>query len=169
MFLNRGWIEPDDHFVFFDVFAVFDYPENRRAARDLALDGDVVGVVTSPTGAVIRDIVNVLSRRFKPFHLVLSPVRVQGESAAAEIAQAIDDFKAERFVKPGCVSLPLEIGKVTVNARHDPDVASVSGNDHATIGEEGESGRPEPNAVRIPGIASWQTEFVEGIGLVVGA
>ncbi|MEM7175275.1 MAG: exodeoxyribonuclease VII large subunit [Chlamydiota bacterium] len=51
-----------------------------------------IGVVTSPTGAVIRDIVNVLSRRFKPFHLVLSPVRVQGEGAAAEIAQAIDDF-----------------------------------------------------------------------------
>ncbi len=51
-----------------------------------------IGVVTSPTGAVIRDIVHVLSRRFKPFHLVLNPVRVQGEGAASEIARAIDAF-----------------------------------------------------------------------------
>jgi exodeoxyribonuclease VII large subunit len=51
-----------------------------------------IGVVTSPTGAVIQDILNVLTRRFKGFHVVLNPVKVQGEGAAAEIAQAIDDF-----------------------------------------------------------------------------
>jgi exodeoxyribonuclease VII large subunit len=51
-----------------------------------------IGVVTSPTGAVIQDILNVLSRRFKGFHVVLNPVKVQGEGAAAEIAQAIKDF-----------------------------------------------------------------------------
>ena len=52
----------------------------------------VIGVVTSPTGAVIQDILNVLKRRFPNFHLILNPVKVQGAGAAEEIAQAIDDF-----------------------------------------------------------------------------
>ncbi|MFZ4099369.1 MAG: exodeoxyribonuclease VII large subunit [Chlamydiia bacterium] len=51
-----------------------------------------IGVITSPTGAVIQDILHVLSRRFKGFSLVLYPVRVQGEGAALEIAQAIDQM-----------------------------------------------------------------------------
>ncbi len=51
----------------------------------------VVGVVTSPTGAVIRDILHRLSDRF-PLHVVLWPVRVQGETSAAEITAAIDGF-----------------------------------------------------------------------------
>ncbi|MBR6020992.1 MAG: exodeoxyribonuclease VII large subunit, partial [Kiritimatiellae bacterium] len=48
-----------------------------------------VGVVTSPTGAAIRDILNVLKRRFSNLHVVLAPVRVQGEGAAREIADGI--------------------------------------------------------------------------------
>jgi exodeoxyribonuclease VII large subunit len=51
-----------------------------------------IGVVTSPTGAVIQDILNVLSRRFSGFQLILNPVKVQGEGAAQEIAKAIADF-----------------------------------------------------------------------------
>lgn len=51
-----------------------------------------IGVVTSPTGAVIQDIINILSRRFSGFHLILNPVKVQGEGAAQEIAQAIEQF-----------------------------------------------------------------------------
>lgn len=51
-----------------------------------------IGVVTSPTGAVIQDILNVLTRRFSGFHLILNPVKVQGEGAAKEIAQAIEQF-----------------------------------------------------------------------------
>lgn len=51
-----------------------------------------IGVVTSPTGAVIQDILNVLSRRYSGFQLILNPVKVQGEGAAQEIAQAIDQF-----------------------------------------------------------------------------
>lgn len=51
-----------------------------------------IGVVTSPTGAVIQDIINILSRRFSEFHLILNPVKVQGEGAAQEIAQAIQQF-----------------------------------------------------------------------------
>lgn len=48
-----------------------------------------IGVVTSPTGAAIRDIVHVLTRRFPNIEILLSPVRVQGEGAAKEIAAAI--------------------------------------------------------------------------------
>jgi len=51
-----------------------------------------IGVVTSPTGAVIQDILHILSRRFAGFHVILNPVRVQGEGAAAEIAKAIRQF-----------------------------------------------------------------------------
>jgi exodeoxyribonuclease VII large subunit len=51
-----------------------------------------IGVVTSPTGAVLQDILNVLKRRYPSFHLILCPVKVQGEGAALEIAQAIYDF-----------------------------------------------------------------------------
>jgi exodeoxyribonuclease VII large subunit len=51
-----------------------------------------IGVVTSPTGAAIQDILHILTRRFSGFHLILNPVRVQGEGAAKEIAQAINDF-----------------------------------------------------------------------------
>jgi exodeoxyribonuclease VII large subunit len=51
-----------------------------------------IGVVTSPTGSVIQDILNILSRRLPGFHLILNPVKVQGEGAAKEIAQAIDEF-----------------------------------------------------------------------------
>src|SRR5438132_9796097 len=53
----------------------------------------VIGVVTSPTGAVIRDILHRLADRF-PRHVLLWPVRVQGEGSAAEIAAAIRGFNA---------------------------------------------------------------------------
>ncbi len=51
-----------------------------------------IGVVTSPTGAAIRDILNVLTRRFPDIHILLAPAKVQGENAAAEIARAIEDL-----------------------------------------------------------------------------
>ncbi|MEI6557282.1 MAG: exodeoxyribonuclease VII large subunit [Rhodospirillaceae bacterium] len=53
----------------------------------------VIGVVTSPTGAVIRDILHRLEGRF-PRHVLLWPVAVQGEQAAAQIAAAIAGFNA---------------------------------------------------------------------------
>lgn len=57
-----------------------------------------IGVVTSPTGAAIRDILNVLERRFSNLHIILNPVRVQGVEAAGEIASALADFNRLRNV-----------------------------------------------------------------------
>ena len=51
-----------------------------------------VGVVTSPTGAAIRDVIQVLGRRAPGLQVVLCPARVQGEGAAPEIAKAIADL-----------------------------------------------------------------------------
>jgi exodeoxyribonuclease VII large subunit len=48
-----------------------------------------VGVVTSLTGAAIRDILAVLRRRWPPLHILIAPVQVQGESAGRQIAEAL--------------------------------------------------------------------------------
>ncbi|HET9528187.1 MAG TPA: exodeoxyribonuclease VII large subunit [Pyrinomonadaceae bacterium] len=48
-----------------------------------------VGIVTSPTGAAIRDILNVISRRTRTVHVLFSPARVQGDMAGPDIARAI--------------------------------------------------------------------------------
>ncbi|MBO5411405.1 MAG: exodeoxyribonuclease VII large subunit [Clostridia bacterium] len=53
-----------------------------------------VGVVTSPTGAAIRDIINVVTRRFPLAELVVCPVAVQGVNAAPQIKAAIELFNA---------------------------------------------------------------------------
>jgi exodeoxyribonuclease VII large subunit len=52
----------------------------------------VIGLVTSPTGAAVRDMMKVLRARWPAARIVLAPVRVQGEGAAAEIAAAIERF-----------------------------------------------------------------------------
>jgi len=51
-----------------------------------------IGIVTSETGAALRDIVSVISRRYPSVDLLLIPVRVQGSGAAQEIASAIRDM-----------------------------------------------------------------------------
>lgn len=57
-----------------------------------------VGVVTSATGAAIRDILNVLRRRNSAVNIMVCPVKVQGAGAAEEIAAGIDWFNRERAV-----------------------------------------------------------------------
>ena len=64
------------------------FAEERK--RPLPLVPKTIGVVTSPTGAAIQDITSVIQRRFANVHLLVAPVRVQGEGAAEEIAQAIE-------------------------------------------------------------------------------
>jgi exodeoxyribonuclease VII large subunit len=58
-----------------------------------------VGVITSPTGAAIHDILNILKRRFASLEILIYPVRVQGEGAAVEIADAIDDMNRLKEVE----------------------------------------------------------------------
>ena len=57
--------------------------------RPLPYLPQTIGVVTSPTGAALRDITTVIQRRFANVHLLVAPVRVQGEGAAQEIASAL--------------------------------------------------------------------------------
>ncbi len=66
------------------------FDEGRK--KDLPFLPQAIGIVTSATGAVIRDMLHVLGRRFPGFHVVLNPVRVQGEGAAEEIAAAVAEF-----------------------------------------------------------------------------
>ena len=53
-----------------------------------------IGVVTSPTGAAIKDILNIIDRRFANIEILIYPVKVQGEGAAQEIAEAITALNA---------------------------------------------------------------------------
>lgn len=61
---------------------------DERYKKKLPKIPRIVGVVTSPNGAAIKDIINVIKRRF-PVKILLAPVRVQGEEASNEIADAI--------------------------------------------------------------------------------
>lgn len=65
-------------------------PERKKP---LPFMPQVIGVVTSPTGAVIRDILHRLADRF-PCHVIVWPVAVQGEGAADQVATAIRGFNA---------------------------------------------------------------------------
>ena len=58
----------------------------------------IVGVVTSLTGAAIRDILVVLRRRWPTLHIVIAPVQVQGESAGQQIAEALNALNELSFV-----------------------------------------------------------------------
>jgi exodeoxyribonuclease VII large subunit len=69
-------------------------PARKRALPYLPA---VIGVVTSPTGAVIRDILHRLGERF-PVHVLVWPVLVQGDKAAAQVSAAIRGFNA---LQPG--------------------------------------------------------------------
>ncbi len=65
-------------------------PARKRA---IPLLPQRIGVVTSPAGAALRDILNTLSRRQRQINLVISPSKVQGEGSACEIAQAIGNIQ----------------------------------------------------------------------------
>jgi exodeoxyribonuclease VII large subunit len=57
-----------------------------------------IGVITSPTGSVIRDILNVTKRRYPAADILIAPVKVQGNDAAAEIIQALGNLHANGSV-----------------------------------------------------------------------
>src|ERR1700676_4058081 len=57
-----------------------------------------IGLITSPRGAAVRDVVRILRRRFPNVQLTLYPVRVQGEGAAGEIVRALQFFNRRQSV-----------------------------------------------------------------------
>jgi exodeoxyribonuclease VII large subunit len=57
-----------------------------------------IGLITSPSGAAVRDVVRILRRRFRNVHLTLYPVRVQGEGASAEMVRALQFFNRKLVV-----------------------------------------------------------------------
>jgi exodeoxyribonuclease VII large subunit len=57
-----------------------------------------IGIITSPRGAAVRDVVRILTRRFPNVHLTVYPVRVQGEGSAEEIVKALRFFNTKRIV-----------------------------------------------------------------------
>lgn len=67
------------------------FDEDRK--RTIPFLPRVIGIVTSPTGAVIRDMLHGFAERF-PVHVIVWPVRVQGETSGAEVAAAIRGFNA---------------------------------------------------------------------------
>lgn len=84
-----------------DLYAAYELLKKKLQSEGLFDDGNKkripllprrIGVATSSSGAVIRDIINVLGRRFPGFNLMLIPVKVQGEGAAASIVKAIETF-----------------------------------------------------------------------------
>jgi exodeoxyribonuclease VII large subunit len=80
-----------------DEEGLFD-EDNKKA---LPLLPKKIGIVTSPTGAAIRDMLNVLNRRFSEAHIILYPARVQGEEAAPEIVagiEALDEYGVDVLI-----------------------------------------------------------------------
>ncbi|PYK42213.1 MAG: exodeoxyribonuclease VII large subunit [Verrucomicrobia bacterium] len=67
-----------------------------------------IGVVTSPSGAAIRDILNILRRRARGIEILINPVRVQGIGAAAEIASAINELS-----NPSTIWPPIDLIVIT--------------------------------------------------------
>lgn len=84
-----------------DLYAAFEKLKNKLDKEGLFSPGakkplpkypKTIGVITAPTGAAIRDILNILSRRFAYSDVLLYPALVQGENSAASIVEAINYF-----------------------------------------------------------------------------
>src|SRR5215469_7110261 len=86
----------------------FEQLKKKRAEEGLFAEGRKkplpvlprgIGVVTSPVGAAIRDILRVLKRRFANVHVQIYPVKVQGDGAAMEIVQGLRYFNRAQFAE----------------------------------------------------------------------
>ena len=65
---------------------------DQARKRELPRFPRKIGIVTSPSGAAIRDMLRVIGRRFGELHIVIAPAKVQGEGAAEEVAQGLRDL-----------------------------------------------------------------------------
>lgn len=99
-----------------------------------------IGVITSPTGAVIRDVLHRISDRF-PLHVMVWPVRVQGETTGAEVSNAINGFNA-MAEKPDLIIVARGGGsiedlwgfndEIVVRAAANSDIPLISAVGHET-------------------------------------
>jgi exodeoxyribonuclease VII large subunit len=71
---------------------------DAKRKKPLPLLPSRIGIITSPRGAAVRDVVRILTRRFPNVHLTVYPVRVQGEGSAEEIVKALKLFNAKKMV-----------------------------------------------------------------------
>jgi exodeoxyribonuclease VII large subunit len=71
---------------------------DAKRKKPLPLLPSRIGIITSPRGAAVRDVVRILTRRFPNVHLTVYPVRVQGEGSAEEIVKALKFFNARKIV-----------------------------------------------------------------------
>ncbi|KQV84255.1 exodeoxyribonuclease VII large subunit [Rhizobium sp. Root1220] len=116
---------------------LFDAARKRR----LPFMPKVIGVVTSPTGAVIRDILHRISDRF-PVHVIVWPVKVQGEGSGEEVASAIRGFNS--FAPDGQMPRP----DVLIVARGGGSLEDLwSFNDEAVVRAAADSQIPLISAV----------------------
>jgi exodeoxyribonuclease VII large subunit len=113
----------------------------KERKRPLPYLPNVIGVITSPTGAVIRDILHRLNDRF-PRRVLVWPVRVQGETSAAEVVAAIRGFN--RLAADGPIPRP----DLLIVARGGGSIEDLwSFNDEAVVRAVVESGIPIISAV----------------------
>jgi exodeoxyribonuclease VII large subunit len=68
---------------------------DRAHKKQLPFIPQKIGIVTSTTGAAIKDILNIIDRRFANVEILIYPVKVQGEGAAQEIAEAITGLNSD--------------------------------------------------------------------------
>jgi len=71
---------------------------DAKRKKPLPLLPSRIGIITSPRGAAVRDVVRILTRRFPNVHLTVYPARVQGEGSAEEIVKALKFFNARKIV-----------------------------------------------------------------------
>ncbi len=71
---------------------------DAKRKKPLPLLPSRIGIITSPRGAAVRDVVRILTRRFPNVHLTVYPVRVQGEGSAEEIVKALKFFNVKKIV-----------------------------------------------------------------------
>jgi len=82
----------------------------------------IIGIVTSPTGAALRDMLRTIKRRYPPVEIILAPTAVQGEEAPAGILTAIESLN--RMVKPDVILLARGGGSIEdLRAFNDEGVA----------------------------------------------
>jgi len=70
---------------------------------------ETIGIVTSRTGAVLHDMINVIGRRFPDVRIILAPTRVQGVGAAAEIAHAIRQMNRLSRSRSGSAAYGIDV------------------------------------------------------------